>query len=118
MKVTYLGPLRLGGGHAALADVPVSDLPASCYVVEVSEDAGVDGEIIEGDVLIVDEALPAQHGDLVLIGEDCELYLYRSHRIGGGMRMLPMGGGEGCFARRVDCRGVVVRWARQELAEF
>ncbi|WP_378109857.1 hypothetical protein [Chromohalobacter sarecensis] len=33
----------------------VSQFSSGCYLVEVSEDAGVEGPIIEGDVLVVAE---------------------------------------------------------------
>lgn len=114
MRLTYIGPALLDHDHPALEDLDAHRLPASCYLVEVSEEAGVDGPIIEGDVLVVDEARPVQHGDLVVVQGDEALRLCRSHRIGGRFRLLPTAGPrEGFFARQLDCRGVVVHKARQ-----
>lgn len=109
MKLDYLGPALPGHDHPGLEDLDARRLPPSCYLVEVCAGAGVEGEVIEGDVLMVDEALPVQHGDLAVIDTDEGLALFRSHRIGGAFRLLPMCGGEGLFARQVECRGVVVR---------
>lgn len=108
MRVKYLTPACLGIGPQALR-WQCLDLSTSCYLVEVCPGAGVEGKIIEGDVLMVDEDLPVQHGDLTVIETDDGLELFRSHRIGGAFRLLPMNGGEGMFARQVACRGVVVK---------
>ncbi|MCK0745453.1 hypothetical protein [Chromohalobacter nigrandesensis] len=40
--------------HPAMRGYDVSQFSSGCYLVEVSEDAGVEGPIIEGDVLVVD----------------------------------------------------------------
>ncbi len=60
--------------------------------MEVSEDAGVGGPLVEGDLLVVDEQKPVQHDDLVVIELDGEQRLFRSHRIGGRMRLIPTAG--------------------------
>lgn len=110
MRLQYLGPALPGHDHPALEDLDARRLPPSCYLVEVTEDAGVDGEIIEGDVLVIDEARPVQHGDLVAVQGEDALRLCRSHRIGGRFRLMRTAGPpEGFFARPEDCRGVVVR---------
>jgi len=110
MRVNYLGPC-LFAKHPAMADLDHCRRP-SCYLVEVSAEAGVEGPIIEGDVLVVDEALPVQHADLVVVETGEGLRLFRSHRIGGSFRLLPASGGQGRKARPELCRGVVVHRAR------
>lgn len=112
MQLNYLGPVGSGDGHPLAAEIVVERFPPSCYLVEVSAEAGVEGPIIEGDVLVVDEALPVQHADLVVVETGEGLVLFRSHRIGGGFRLLPAGGGQGRRARPDQCRGVVVHQAR------
>lgn len=111
MRVNYLGPCQLAE-HLALAGIDSDQLPSSCYLVEVSDEAGVDGPIIEGDVLVVDEARPVEHADLVVVDLDGEQRLFRSHRIGGSYRLMPAGGGQGHFASAQSCRGVVVKALR------
>ncbi|OLO05094.1 hypothetical protein [Salinicola socius] len=113
MKVTYLGPVAECADHPAIQEMPVSDLPASSFLVEVAPDAGVDGELIEGDVLVGDENRIAEYGDVVLACDECdEMRAYHSHRIGGYLRLVPMGGGQAVPATSLDCVGVVVRRAR------
>jgi SOS-response transcriptional repressor LexA len=111
MKVTYLRPCRAVDAPA-LAELVPETLPASCYLVEVSAEAGIEGPLIEGDVLVVDEARPVQHADLVVVDEACELRLFRSHRIGGGFYLVPAGGGQGMAVSADHCCGVVVRHGR------
>lgn len=115
MRVEYLGPL-LGAVHPALEGVEVRGYGPGCYLVEVSDEAGVDGLVIEGDCLVVDEARPVQHGDLVVVEVEREYRLFVSHRIGGRFRLLPAGGGQGHFAHRSMVRGVVVHRERIEVA--
>ncbi|MEQ6887920.1 hypothetical protein ABE957_04430 [Halomonas sp. CS7] len=113
MRLTYIGPVLAGHDHPALEELDARRLPPSCYLVEVGEDAGVDGEIIEGDVLVIHEARPVQHGDLVVVQGEDSLRLCRSHRVGGRFRLMRTSGPkESFFARQPDCRGVVVRLAR------
>jgi len=80
--------------------------------VEVRDGAGIAGPIIEGDVLVVDEARPVQHADLVVVETGTGLRLFQSHRIGGRFRLVPAAGGAGHLADPDACRGVVVRQAR------
>lgn len=115
MRVNYLGPACMDIEHPALEGLDAVALSPSCYLVEVSEEAGVDGPLIEGDVLVVDEARRAQHADLVVVEMEGEQRLYRSHRIGGGLRLLPtVGPRVSIVAGPTNLRGVVVRQARCE----
>lgn len=117
MRLIYLGPALPGHDHPALERLDPRRLPPSFYLVEVSEDAGVDGEIIEGDVLVIDESRPVQHGDLVAVQGEDALRLCRSHRIGGRVRLVCTAGPrESFFARPEDCAGVVVRKLRTQAA--
>lgn len=112
MFLTYLGPLCEGLAHPVAAEIDAERFPPSCYLVEVSAEAGVEGPVIEGDVLMVDESRPPRHDDLVVVATGEGLRLYRSHRLGGGARLVPAGGGQGRMADPRDCRGVVVRHLR------
>lgn len=113
MRLIYLGPVLPGHDYPALEGLDTRRLPPSCYLVEVTEDAGVDGEVIEGDVLVIDEARPVQHGDLVVVQDEESLRLCCSHRIGGRFRLMRTAGPrESFFARQSECRGVVVHMGR------
>lgn len=115
MRVTYLGPAVLCHDHPALENQDMNQYPPSCYLVEVSDEAGVDGPVIEGDVLVVDEARPVQHGDLVVVHCEESLRLCRSHRVGGRFRLMRTAGPrESFFAQRSECRGVVVKCFQYE----
>lgn len=107
MKVCYLGPAGLVA-HPALEGFSVGELTPNCYLVEVSAEAGVEGSLIEGDLLLVDESRPVQHADLVVVEIEEEYRLFRSHRIGRSCRLIPASGGSGHFAKTQTCRGVVV----------
>ncbi|MDI5920436.1 hypothetical protein QLQ86_06530 [Halomonas sp. LR5S13] len=72
MRVNYLGPLCAGISHPALEGYDLKRFKPTCYLVEVSEEAGVFGPLREGDLLVVDEQKPAQHADLVIGGGDRE----------------------------------------------
>ncbi|QOR38220.1 hypothetical protein HNO52_06620 [Billgrantia diversa] len=63
--MNYLGPL-CAGMHPAMEGLNLKHFRASCYLVEVSDEAGVNGPIMEGDQLVVDEARPVRHADLVV----------------------------------------------------
>ncbi len=113
MRVNYVGPL-CAGVHRAMEGYDLKQFPPSCYLVEVSEEAGVSGPIMEGDVLVVDEAKPVCHADLVVAEFDGEQRLYQTHRIGGAYRLLPTAGPRHSVIARVsDLRGVVVSQARR-----
>ena len=113
MKVNYLGPVAECADHPAIQEMPVSDLPCSSFLVEVAQDAGIDGELMEGDVLVADENRITEYGDVVLACDEYdEMRAYHSHRVGGYLRLVPMGGGEAVPASALDCVGVVVRRGR------
>lgn len=113
MRVNYLGPACLGIDLPALEGYDFSRFRSSCFLVEVSEDAGGGGPLMEGDLLVVDEQKPAQHADLVVVELDGEQRLFSSHRIGGRMWLMPTAGpSESILARQSDLRGVVVSQAR------
>ncbi|MCI0508625.1 hypothetical protein C8E00_103477 [Chromohalobacter marismortui] len=114
MRVHYVGPLVAGLDHPVMRGYDASQFSPSCYLVEVSEEAGVNGPLMEGDLLIVDEQKPAGHADLVVVDLEGEQRLFKSHRIGGRLRLMPtVGPKESLWARRSDLRGVVVSQARR-----
>lgn len=115
MRLHYLGPAMLGIDHPAGAAFDCAALPPSCFAVEVTPEAGVDGELIEGDLLLVDESRHPGHGDLVVIEADGALRVRRAHRIGGGFYLVPLMGGGGTMANRRMLRGVVVALERVTL---
>lgn len=112
MRVNYLGPAVPGLTSPCVSTLGIRDLSPGCYLVEVSEEAGIEGEIQESDVLVVDEGRALQHGDLALMDVEGQLRLFHCHRIGGSYRLVPAGGGQGVFAKQDDCRGVVVAHCR------
>lgn len=112
MRVNYLGPAVVGVEHPAVREWDQRRLSASHFLVEVSEEAPPGGLWMEGDVLVVDEARAYGHADYVVAEVEGEYRLFRSHRAGSRCRLLPAGGGEGCFIHRQQFRGVVVRQAR------
>lgn len=117
MRVNYLSPVCLGIDHPALEGYNLSRFRPTCYLVEVSEDAGIGGPLVEGDLLVVDEQKTAQHDDLVVMELDSEQRLFRCHRIGGRMRLVPTAGPKESFwARQSDLRGVVVSLVRHSAA--
>ncbi|RCV89709.1 S24 family peptidase [Billgrantia montanilacus] len=113
MRVNYLGPL-IAGMHPAMEGLNLKQFRASCYLVEVSDEAGVNGPIMEGDLLVVDEARKVGHADLVVAELEGEQRLFRTHRIGGAYRLLPTAGPrQSVIARVSDLRGVVVSQTRR-----
>ncbi|EWH00554.1 LexA family protein [Halomonas sp. BC04] len=113
MRVNYLGPL-CAGIHPAMEGYNLGQFPPSCYLVEVSDEAGVSGPIMEGDLLVVDEAKTVGHADLVVAEFEGEQRLFRTHRIGGAYRLLhTVGPKNSIIARARDLRGVVVSQARR-----
>ncbi len=75
----------------ALGGYDLSQFAPSCYLVGVGEEAGVSGPVIEG-----------------------EQRLFKGHRIGGRIRLMPTAGPrESIWARQSDLRGVVVSQARR-----
>ena len=113
MQVRYIGPLCRGMKHPALEGYDLSKFAPTCFLVEVSEEAGVDGTLIEGDLLVVDEGKVVQHADLVIVEREGQHQVYSSHRIGGGFRAIPFFGREGFSIKQSEVRGVVVSQARR-----
>lgn len=111
MKVNYLGPCLLTD-HPALAGMDSRHFPRSCFLVEVSEEGLPGGEMLEGDVLVIDEARTPAHDDRVVAEVEETYQLFRAHRVGSCLRLLPMGGGQGCFIDPEQFKGVVVEKAR------
>ncbi|WP_193092176.1 LexA family transcriptional regulator [Halomonas colorata] len=95
MRLTYLGPLSIGIDHPALAGIDCEGYSPNCFAVEVGEEAGVSGAVIEGDVLVVNEARGLGHDDYAVVEMDDALHLYRAHRVGTRFRLLPVNGGQG-----------------------
>lgn len=115
MKVNYLGPLALGVDHLAPVGV---DYGLSCFAVEVGCDACLQGDVIEGDVLVVDEAQRLCHDDLTVVEVDDALCPYKTFRVGPRFRLLPLNGGTGLMATAQMVRGVVVKQVRCHLDEM
>lgn len=114
MQLNYLGPLIAGIDHPALRGYDMKQFSPSCYVVEVGEEAGVDGPLIEGDVLVVDEGRVAQHNDLVVAEVEEGQRLFQAFRIGSSLMLVPPRDRSGSFrARQELLRGVVVSQARR-----
>lgn len=117
MLVNYVGPLCAGIHHPALEGYDLKRFSPSCYLVEISQCAGINGPLIEGDVLVVDEQRIPQHDDLVVAVVDDEQRIYRTFRIGGGLMLIPTSGRSGSFpAQASRLRGVVVSQARRYVA--
>ncbi|MAM57350.1 MAG: hypothetical protein CMN25_08455 [Salinicola sp.] len=116
MQVQYLGPLMMGLGHPALFGYDLERFPASCFAVELKEGAGLDGPLIEGDVLIADESRMIGNEDLTIAKVEGEHLLARAWRIGGRLRLIPLQGRESVFAREEMLLGVVVSQARSYVA--
>lgn len=113
MRLNYLGPFMLAGSHPVAGELNPARFASSCYLVEVSDEAGPGGELLEGDVLVVDEARACNHEDWVVAEIEGDYRLFKARRVGSRCRLLPASGGEGLFAHTEQYRGVVVRQARQ-----
>ncbi|SQD03248.1 SOS mutagenesis and repair protein [Escherichia coli] len=48
--------------------------PSATYFVKASGDSMIDGGISDGDLLIVDSAITASHGDIVIAAVDGRVY--------------------------------------------
>ncbi|MBY5969902.1 hypothetical protein [Halomonas denitrificans] len=116
MRVNYLGPAIPGLTNPCVSTLGIKDISPRCYLVEVSDEAGIDGEIMEGDVLVVDESAPLCHGDLAVLEVERQLRLFYSHRIGGSHYVMEVGGGDEMFAKVKDFRGVVVQRSTPNVA--
>ncbi|WP_227369851.1 LexA family protein [Halomonas sp. M20] len=114
MRVNYVGPICVGAQHPALEGYDAARFGSSCYLVEVSEEAGINGPLIEGDVLIVDEGRVPQHNDLTVAMVEGEPRLFNTVRIGNSLLLVPPLDKSGSVpARWSDLRGVVIRQARR-----
>ncbi|MEC9483134.1 MAG: hypothetical protein UMU75_07375 [Halomonas sp.] len=112
MRVTYLGPLIAGLQHPALQGYDLSQFSSTCFLVEVKEDAGLEGPLIEGDLLVVDEGRAPQHNDLVIALVEQQQCLFHAFRIGGSLLLIPpRGKSDSIPAQWLDLRGVVVSQA-------
>lgn len=113
MHVQYLAPLCLGLNHPTLRDYDLSRFSSDCYAVSIGEGAGVDGPLMEGDVLIVDEARVPSHGDLVLAEVESEQQLFHYWRPGYRTLLRPVNGSRSHHAQADCLKGVVVSLFRQ-----
>lgn len=113
MHVQYLAPLCMGKNHPSLRGCDLSCFSSDCYAVSVGEEAGVDGPLMEGDVLIVDEARVPGHGDLVLAEIETEQRLFHYWRPGYRTLLRPVSGGSSRYAKAGCIRGVIVSLLRQ-----
>ncbi|MBY5930802.1 hypothetical protein KUV86_16975 [Halomonas sp. DP8Y7-3] len=112
MRVHYLGP-ALPEFLPQSIELDANLLSPMRYLVEVHDEAGVEGDVIEGDLLVVDESRPIQHDDLVIVQSEDALRVFRCHRMGGRLLLIPtVRPSESVFAYRSDCRGVVIHRAR------
>lgn len=112
MHVQYLGPIE-ASPHPSLTFLDLTRYPESCYLMRTGDDAGVGGPLVEGDVLVVDEARHPGHGDLAVIMVDGAREVFETFRVGPHLRYKPVGGG---LSRRIKpdlVLGVVVSLARR-----
>lgn len=116
MQVQYLGPLMMGLGHPALFGYDLARFPASCFAVELGEEAGFEGSLIEGDVLIADESRMVSNDDLAIAKLEGRHLVARVWRIGGRLRLIPLHGREAMFVQDDVLLGVVVSQARRYVA--
>jgi DNA polymerase V len=65
------------------------DNPASTFMVRVEGDSMVDASIYEDDVLIVDKAIQAKDGDIILAIVDGEFTVKRLKIKGGNIMLVP-----------------------------
>lgn len=112
MRLNYLGPLALGVDHPALVGVDGAAYGPGCFAVEVGCGGCLEGEVIEGDVLVVDEARRLAHDDLVVVEVEQTLRVFKTFRVGPRFRLLPLQGGEGVMATARMVRGVVIDQVR------
>ncbi|MCG8710014.1 translesion error-prone DNA polymerase V autoproteolytic subunit [Brenneria sp. 4F2] len=63
--------------------------PGATYFLRVSGESMIDGHISDGDLLVVDSALEAKHGDIVIAAVDGEFTVKRLQR-SPNLALLPM----------------------------
>lgn len=109
MDVNYIGPIGMDAHHPATRGCDFSGFPGSCYLVEVSAEAGIAGPIIEGDLLIVDEQRSPHHDDLIIANVGKRAQLHRIVRMADRLWAIPLVGARSSFQLTQDAfRGVVV----------
>lgn len=90
---------KVPAGSPMLADDFIEDLidlntyfvkkPASTFLIRVSGESMIKAGIFAGDILIVDHALEATHGKIVVAALDEGLTVKRLYRKEGVLRLLP-----------------------------
>lgn len=112
MHAQYLGPIDCRP-DPSLMFIDLSRYPSSCYLMRAGDDAGVSGLLIEGDVLVVDEARAPTHGDLAVIMIDGMREVFHTFRVGPQFRFQPIGGGASRRIKPELVLGVVVSLVRR-----
>lgn len=75
-------------GHLDLNEFLVEH-PSATFYVRVTGESMVNAGILPGDILVVDRALEAAHGSIVIAVVDNELTVKRLHRKGGVIELHP-----------------------------
>ncbi len=75
--------------------------PAATYFVRVTGDSMIEGFINEGDMLVVDSAVTAKHGQIVIAAIDGEFTVKQLH-LSPTPRLLPMNPAYQAIPIRVD----------------
>ena len=75
-------------GHLDLNEYLIQH-PSATFYVRVTGESMVNAGIFPGDILIVDRALEAAHGSIVIAVVDNELTVKRLHRKGGVIELHP-----------------------------
>jgi DNA polymerase V len=75
--------------------------PAATYFVRVTGDSMIEGFISEGDILVVDSAITAKHGQIVIAAIDGE-FTVKQLQITPTPRLLPMNPAYQAIPIRVD----------------
>lgn len=113
MQAHYLGPVDDGRCHLSLPPCDTGPLPPTCYLIQACAGAGVRGPVIEGDVLVVDEARVPCHGDLVAVMHQQEIELFEAIALGPRYRYRRVGGRETMRVPVEQLKGVVVSLVRR-----
>ena len=74
-------------GHLDLHEL-TNALAPSCYWMRAEGESMVGDGILSGDLLLVDRAIEAQNGDIVVASVDGELTVKRFMRLGGRTKLL------------------------------
>ncbi|MCM2131448.1 LexA family protein [Larsenimonas rhizosphaerae] len=112
MLAQYLGPID-SRPDPSLKFLDLRCYPPSCYLMQAGADAGVGGPLIEGDVLVVDEARHPSHGDLAVVMVDGTREVFETFRVGPRFRFRPVGGGISLRLKPELILGVVVSLVRR-----